>query len=170
MDLGAELWGGEGNDSLVGGAGFDSIEGGLGNDTLLGGPGDDQLNARDGPWCRYIYRDPGNADESDIVSVCGPAPASMSSDFVQGGEGSDYLEGDAQHDTLDGGPNNPVCATDPDLCEDSDDINTSDGGDDHPVEVGVVYYTEDDNPGQRRLRVRGCVNRPGDRQRRVVRL
>ena len=45
---GAELFGGNGNDTLTGGSGNDLLFGGAGNDTLLGKGGDDQLFGGDG--------------------------------------------------------------------------------------------------------------------------
>jgi Ca2+-binding RTX toxin-like protein len=45
---GAQLFGGNGNDTLTGGSGNDLLFGGAGNDTLLGKGGDDQLFGGDG--------------------------------------------------------------------------------------------------------------------------
>jgi hypothetical protein len=48
VSTGADLYGGNGNDSLTGGAGDDLIRGGNGDDSLLGGAGNDTLRGGNG--------------------------------------------------------------------------------------------------------------------------
>jgi len=68
------LDGGDGRDLLSGGPGADVLEGGPGGDVLLGGPGDDRLEG-------------------------GPG-----ADLLVGGSGNDRLDGGPGNDTLRGGP------------------------------------------------------------------
>ena len=86
----ANLFGGEGDDTLTGGAGDDVLDGGPGNDTLfgrggadtlLGGPGDDILVGGQG-------NDQLHGGEGDDQIVWNP------------GDGSDVVEGEAGQDTL----------------------------------------------------------------------
>jgi Ca2+-binding RTX toxin-like protein len=67
------LDGGAGNDSIVGGAGNDTIQGGDGNDTVVGGTGTDQLF--------------GGAGSDTFVWNPGDG-----SDVVEGGDGTDVLQ------------------------------------------------------------------------------
>jgi Ca2+-binding RTX toxin-like protein len=68
----AEIFGGDGNDSITGGGSNDQLFGQNGNDSLFGGAGDDSLSGGDG------------------------------NDFIAGGAGNDTLIGGAGNDFLDG--------------------------------------------------------------------
>ena len=78
------LRGGDGNDLLDGGQERDILEGGAGNDTLLGGAGDDTLTP--GIGTDRIEAGSGN-DEIRFSS----ANEASSGDFIDGGEGFDYI-------------------------------------------------------------------------------
>jgi hypothetical protein len=83
IGIGAELYGGAGNDVLVGGSGHDRMFGEDGRDVLLGQAGDD-------------YLDGGAAD--DILF------GGLGKDELFGGPGDDWLFGGLGLDFLDGGP------------------------------------------------------------------
>jgi Ca2+-binding RTX toxin-like protein len=70
--IGLDLDGGEGNDLLIGGDGVDVLRGGAGNDVLIGGRGNDVVLGQDG---------------NDLL-------------IVNNGDGSDFLEGGADIDTV----------------------------------------------------------------------
>jgi Ca2+-binding RTX toxin-like protein len=80
---GAEISGGDGNDSITGGSGDDTILAGNGNDVLKGGGGNDLLV--------------GDAGNDMLFGGYGD-------DFLLGGAGDDILVGGGGNDTLDGGP------------------------------------------------------------------
>ena len=90
VSTGADLYGGNGNDSLTGGAGDDlirggngedSLLGGAGNDTLRGGNGDDIADGQGGFWDRLFGND-GN-------------------DFLRDGDGVFSANGGSNDDILD---------------------------------------------------------------------
>ncbi len=91
------------NDNLVGGIGNDSITGGAGNDLLKGGLGNDTLNAGDG-------NDVVNGGEGDDVIDGGAGNDQLSgykgNDLITGGAGTDSLVGGDGNDTLLGGLDN----------------------------------------------------------------
>ena len=68
----AQLFGGDGNDTLTGGSGNDTLSGQDGNDTLSGGAGNDTLSGASG------------------------------NDFIAGGAGNDTLVGGSGNDFIDG--------------------------------------------------------------------
>ncbi len=76
------LFGEEGDDTIVGGGGDDTVQGGDGNDTLAGGAGDDSVFAN---------------------FAGGSAGDEGTRNFLEGGDGDDYLVGAAGRDTLRGG-------------------------------------------------------------------
>ncbi|MEM8680515.1 MAG: calcium-binding protein, partial [Planctomycetota bacterium] len=84
------FFGGAGNDVLIGGAGPDELFGGSGNDTLRGGDNVDILRGNAGN--DVLLGDRGNdtveGDEGDDLLV------------INHGDGSDRLEGGADHDTV----------------------------------------------------------------------
>lgn len=86
----ANLFGGDGNDTLIGGSDNDTLEGGPGNDTLLGKGGDDRLfggtgndTLNGGTGVDQFF-----GGDGDDRLVWNP------------GDGSDVVEGDSGHDTL----------------------------------------------------------------------
>jgi Ca2+-binding RTX toxin-like protein len=81
-DLGDDLSGGDGDDTIQGLGGADTINAGDGSDLVSGGLGNDLIDAADG---------------SDTVS------GGDGTDSIFGGHGDDLLSGDAGNDTLDGG-------------------------------------------------------------------
>jgi Ca2+-binding RTX toxin-like protein len=87
----AQLFGGNGNDTLNGGAGADQLFGGIGNDTLNGGDGNDTLV--------------GGAGNDTVVGGKGTDTAFLGAGndtFIWfPGDGSDVVEGGAGFDTLD---------------------------------------------------------------------
>ena len=98
------LSGGDGHDSISGGAGTDTLSGDAGNDYLSGGADDDILSGGDG--IDHLDGDSGD----DIVD------GGTGDDIVQGGSGDDLLFGGAGDDLLQG--------------EDGDDTLTGGAGDD----------------------------------------
>lgn len=90
VSRGADLYGGNGNDSLTGGAGDDLIRGGNGNDSLLGGAGNDTIRG-------------GNGD--DIVDGQGGFWDRLfgndGDDFLRDGDGVFSANGGAGDDILD---------------------------------------------------------------------
>jgi len=88
------LSGEAGNDSLKGGDGDDSLEGGSENDTLYGGNGNDSLYG--GSEQDSLYGDNGN----DYLN------GGTSDDYLEGGDGHDFLEGDSGSDSLYGNAGN----------------------------------------------------------------
>jgi Ca2+-binding RTX toxin-like protein len=74
-DIGVDVYGYTGNDTITGGAGNDTLDGGPGNDSLVGGAGFDR------------------ADYGD-------APAAISATFTSGGAGSVTVDGNGGTDTL----------------------------------------------------------------------
>jgi RTX calcium-binding nonapeptide repeat (4 copies) len=69
----AELFGGDGNDTLTGGSSNDELSGQDGNDSLFGRGGDDALSGGSG---------------DDFIS------GGTGNDTLQGGDGNDFLDGD----------------------------------------------------------------------------
>jgi Ca2+-binding RTX toxin-like protein len=74
----AELFGGDGNDSLTGGSAGDFLFGQDGNDALFGGAGNDSLSGGSG---------------NDFIA------GGAGNDTLIGGDGNDYLDGDQGADT-----------------------------------------------------------------------
>lgn len=98
-DFNDTLGGGEGTDDINGMNGQDSILGGRGNDTLLGGEGydtilggydDDLIEGQDG--FDELFGDAGN----DTIKGGGGR------DEIEGGEGNDEMSGGSDHDRLEG--------------------------------------------------------------------
>lgn len=86
----AVMLGGSGNDLLIGGSGKDFLLGGSGNDTIRGGDEEDRLYG--GAGNDVLLGDRGNdrvegQDGSDLL-------------IVNNGDGSDFLEGGEDHDTV----------------------------------------------------------------------
>jgi len=86
----AQLFGGNGNDTLIGGSGNDLLSGGDGNDTILGGAGNDTLNGGDGN--DFLDGDQG----TDVAYLGGGDDVFRwdqgdGSDTVHGGAGSDEM-------------------------------------------------------------------------------
>jgi Ca2+-binding RTX toxin-like protein len=79
---GIEMYGGEGDDTLIGGSGPDAEMGNNGNDLLIGGAGDDGLNG-------------GNGSDT-LIGGAG-------NDLLSGGDGTDRLNGGDGNDLLDAG-------------------------------------------------------------------
>jgi Ca2+-binding RTX toxin-like protein len=79
FNIRCNMFGGNGNDTLVGGNEADSLDGCLGNDSLVGGDGNDTIYGSRGN--DTIYGNAGN-------------------DYLNGGLGHDYIEGDDGNDTL----------------------------------------------------------------------
>ncbi|WP_267874090.1 DUF4214 domain-containing protein [Massilia soli] len=89
-DIGVNLVGTAGNDTLIGTLERDRIHGGDGADTISGGEGSDFLTGGD--------ETPGDAGDS--------IRAGGGDDTVYGGAGDDFLSGDDGHDWLTGGSGN----------------------------------------------------------------
>jgi Ca2+-binding RTX toxin-like protein len=94
LEIPSTLNGGNGSDYLRGGRGIDQINGGDGRDQIIGLSGADLLN--------------GDAGNDDIDGGLG-------ADILNGGAGNDRLFGldGSGTDSLDGGDNDPVSATNP---------------------------------------------------------
>jgi Ca2+-binding RTX toxin-like protein len=88
----AELFGGDGNDTLTGGSGNDRLSGQDDNDTLFGGAGNDTLS--------------GGAGNDFIAGGAG-------NDTLDGGSGNDFLDGDQGTDIGLLGAGNDVFRWDP---------------------------------------------------------
>lgn len=85
VQLGVQLLGGDGNDTLIAGSGNDTADGGAGKDDLRGGAGNDLLRGGEG---------------NDTLS------GGIGDDTLGGGAGNDRLNGDNGHDALSGGDGN----------------------------------------------------------------
>jgi Ca2+-binding RTX toxin-like protein len=102
------LLSGEGDDTLDGENGNDQLFGESGNDILGGGAGDDLLNGGDGNdllWGQDggdILRG-GNGDDFLFGDDLFSSPNVQGNDLLEGGEGQDYLVGYGGADRLDGG-------------------------------------------------------------------
>jgi Ca2+-binding RTX toxin-like protein len=87
----AQLFGGDGNDTLIGGSGNDLLFGQAGNDTLLGKGGDDQLFGGDGN--DTLNGGAGNdqmfGQAGNDVMVWNPGDGS---DLMEGGDGTDTAQ------------------------------------------------------------------------------
>ncbi|HUE71253.1 MAG TPA: hypothetical protein VMP01_10240 [Pirellulaceae bacterium] len=101
----AEIFGGEGNDTLIGGKGNDILSGDAGNDTLIGNGGDDVLSGGDG---RDVLIGGNGNDLLDGGAGNDVLIGGNGNDQLSGGEGSDELHGNAGHDVLVGGLGNDV--------------------------------------------------------------
>jgi Ca2+-binding RTX toxin-like protein len=88
----AQIFGGDGNDTLTGGSGNDRLSGQDGNDTLSGGAGNDTLS--------------GGANNDFIAGGAG-------NDTLVGGNGNDFLDGDQGTDIALLGAGNDVFRWDP---------------------------------------------------------
>jgi serralysin len=108
-DVGNNLTGNTGADSILGGFGDDVIAGNEGNDTLRGGIGDDQL--RGGKDQDFVYSGQGNDQvfgalgNDELRGGLGNDTiyAGQGNDALYGGAGNDELHGLLQGDTLTGG-------------------------------------------------------------------
>ena len=104
------LTGGAGNDSLRGASGVDRLLGGDGNDTLDGGPMADDLSGEAGPRDKVLYSSrlgPVGVDLDDVADDGETAEAdNVHADVedITGGQGSDFLVGDADPNRIYGGP------------------------------------------------------------------
>ena len=115
------LLGGDGRDSLDGGAGADSLDGGAGDDTLSGGSGNDTLNGGSGagnntvsysyfklaagtPGTRGVTVDLNNG--TGYTSTAGDSDTLINIQNVIGSSLDDWLIGDANANSLDGGEGN----------------------------------------------------------------
>ena len=92
----AELYGGEGNDSLKGGDLGDIVTGGTGSDWLRGGLGDDKLTGELGDDALE-----GNEGNDTLLGGVG-------ADVLVGAAGNDVLLGGADDDVLAGGAGNDI--------------------------------------------------------------
>ncbi len=126
-----QIYGMDGNDTLIGGAGYDTILGGIGEDEIRGGAGNDLLAGGDGNDrilgddnnqfddfnYRSAYRDTiyggdgddwifGGADNDSITGNTGNDTllGGAGDDRVNGGTGDDFIFGGLGQDTLTGGP------------------------------------------------------------------
>ena len=107
-----------GSDYLYGGAGVDRIDGGLGNDALYGGTDGDTLRGGDGSDSLYgedgadtLYG--GNDADSlyagtDVAGTVNRLYGEAGNDYLAGGNGDDVLEGGADDDQLNGGAGSDV--------------------------------------------------------------
>jgi Ca2+-binding RTX toxin-like protein len=97
--LGAIVFGGNGNDTIRGGVKDDILDGGNGNDTILGMAGNDYIKTGDGPagW-NYVE---GGAGDDKIHGGSGM-------DFLNGNDGRDLIYGYLGEDYLDGGNGNDM--------------------------------------------------------------
>ncbi|MEI6159570.1 MAG: Ig-like domain-containing protein, partial [Roseococcus sp.] len=98
--LAFDIWGLDGNDTLIGGLGDDILRGGAGQDLLIGGGGRDLLLGGDGQDTlvggnQGDTLDGGNGQDLLI--------GGSGADLMQGGAGQDDLFGGAGSDTLEGG-------------------------------------------------------------------
>ncbi len=89
-----QLYGDDGNDTLIGGMSDDILVGGGGNDTLTGGAEYDRLYGGEGH--DRLYGGTGN----DVLK------GEAGDDVAEGGEGNDYVAGYAGDDLLSGGDGN----------------------------------------------------------------
>ena len=90
VQIGIEIYGGDGDDRIGGGGGNDRIIGGDGNDRLYGNDGDDTIGGNTGN--DEIYAGRGN----DLTT------GGEGNDAIYGGAGDDEIYGQAGRDTLDG--------------------------------------------------------------------
>ena len=88
------LYGGSGDDDLYGKDGHDYLSGGSGNDYLNGGKDNDNLYGHSGN--DYMYGDQGN----DYMS------GGSGNDYMSGGSGNDYMYGGSGNDYMSGGSGN----------------------------------------------------------------
>ena len=96
IEVGADIFGGDGDDHLKGGRGDDLIVGGPGRDKLYGRDGDDFLDGGDG-------RDDLKAGDGDDILLGG-----AHNDKLKGENGRDVLIGGIGKDSLDGGKHDDV--------------------------------------------------------------
>lgn len=80
----SNIWGDDGDDTLIGAAGNDYLDGGMGNDRYDGGYGADTI------W-------ENNLNPGDLVN---------NKDVISGGEGDDYIQSGSDADRIAGGPGN----------------------------------------------------------------
>ena len=100
---GADLFAGEGSDSLQGDARANTLDGDEGNDTLRGEGGNDILRGDQGA----DFISAGLGDDTAMGGLGNDeifaGPGDMGNDMFEGGEGSDVVGGGAGDDTLVGG-------------------------------------------------------------------
>ena len=96
-----EIYGGDGDDSLLGGNGNDTLHGGAGLDFLFGGTDDDVLYGGEGVGRRYFDMLPMLSNHQG-----GRGGGWVTGDWVLGEDGNDLLFGGDGNDTLDGGNGN----------------------------------------------------------------
>lgn len=87
-NLPSQVWGDDGDDTLLGGSGDDNLIGGSGNDELRGGAGRDELRGGDDDDAIF-----GDDDVDDLYGDQG-------NDTLYGGAGNDVLRGDVGNDEL----------------------------------------------------------------------
>ncbi|HEV8605386.1 MAG TPA: beta-propeller domain-containing protein [Tepidisphaeraceae bacterium] len=132
QDLWVDVYGGDGNDTIIGGGGDDGLSGEGGDDSVAGGGGDDYLWGDEGSDTidggkgdDEIYADDGNdkidGGGGDDTIYAGDGDDDISGeegdDDIWGGWGDDDIEGDGGEDGIYGGRGD-------------DDLDGGDGGDD----------------------------------------
>ena len=103
------VWGGLGDDRISGDAGADRLFGLGGNDIVEGGDQDDELYGDSNPTPAYL--NVGRDYEANLVLTGAHPyhiidPAVNGNDFLDGGLGDDYIEGNGKSDVLYGGAGN----------------------------------------------------------------
>lgn len=121
ISIPVEIYGGDGNDTLIGGAGNDVLRGNAGNDDLRGGDGNDQLRGNDGndvllgeDGRDLMFGAAGNdrldgGDDDDTLEGGDGADILLGrsgNDIIRGNAGNDVLEGATGSDQLFGGADN----------------------------------------------------------------
>src|SRR5947209_1824061 len=117
-DLWVDVYGGDGNDTIIGGGGDDDLSGEGGDDSIVGGGGDDVIwgdagndTIDGGKGNDEIYADDGNdsidGGEGDDTIYAGRGNDDVSGDEgdddISGGWGDDDLNGDGGNDDISGG-------------------------------------------------------------------
>ena len=109
-----QLHGDDGFDSLTGGGGQDEVFGGIGNDTAMAGAGEDTV------WGNFGFDTVYGGDGNDVIWGEGQADflhgdagddridGAQGFDVVSGGSGNDTLDGGSDEDWMFGGPDNDI--------------------------------------------------------------